>query len=236
MLYELSDFNNAKLYFDTDGADCWRDIVTVISSMPVFLQGSQQSGIIGNAIFDPKATNSFLTETLRTHGWKAVPVPPSLTEFGVDWDGGKGTTLAEWQFSNYPFLWNNVIRTEAVVKSGLSLAGFGVAKALIVITKSGLFPSSNSTLYYEQAHAQLKTVTQLGAFDVPIRLVGLSIPQDARELDVVWSAYPGRYSRAADAKTNKRLAITWRGKNRYGQKIARFSELSSQQKDPSDLL
>lgn len=221
MLFDITDFNNSTPYFDREGKSDWEELKSVILKMPVYLQASQQAGISGSAIFDPKATNAHLSNTLKKKGWIRVPVPPSLQEFGLDWDGGKGTTLAEWQFSNYPFLWNNVIRTEAVVKSKLELENFGIAKALIVVTKSGIFPSSNSTLYYEQARAQLSTVTRLGAFNLPIRLVGLTVPADAAEIDAIWSSYPGRYSRVAKS-CERRFSLKWGRIRQHGHRAVSF--------------
>lgn len=225
MNFDVTDFNGSKEYFEKGGAGCWSEIEAVVSAMPVFLQASQQAGITGNAIFDPKASNDYLNRKMQERGWRAIRVPESLEMFGKDWDGGKSSVLAEWQFSNYPFLWNNVIRTEAVFKSTLNLSGVGVPKALIVVTKSGLFPSSNSTLYYEQARAQLNAVTTFKAFEVPIRLVGLTIPANVREIEAVWSGYPGRYSRTAHAQGVQRFAVEWRGRSQYGQAFARITAL-----------
>ncbi len=226
MNFDVTDFNGSKEYFEKSGADCWGETEAVVSAMPLFLQASQQAGITGNAIFDPKASNDYLNRRMQECGWRAIRVPESLNMFGKDWDGGKASVLAEWQFSNYPFLWNNVIRTEAVFKSTLSLNGVGIPKALIIVTKSGLFPSSNSTLYYEQAKAQLDAVTTFKAFEVPIRLVGLTIPANVHEIEAMWSDYPSRYSRTAGTQDVKRFAVAWHGRNRYGQAFARITALA----------
>jgi hypothetical protein len=216
MHFVLSDFNNATNYYAGAGAQEWRDLEEIIRQLPIFFQASQQAGLGGSPIFDPKATNAFLASQASTRGWHVIPVPHDLTEFGTEWDGGKGGTLAEWQFSNYPFLWNNVIRSEAVYKSKTQLAGLQSVKALVVVTKSGIFPSSNSTLYFEQARAQLEAVTKFGAFTIPIRLVGLTLPAGTAVTDVVWSEYPGRYSRAAAQQVTRRMAVTWRQAGKYG--------------------
>ncbi|MEM7674498.1 MAG: hypothetical protein AAF449_00695, partial [Myxococcota bacterium] len=201
----------------------WNELESVITAMPTFFQASQQAGIEGRMIFDPKATNNYLTKEVAKLGWQSIPVPPNLTEFGTDWDGGKQSVLAEWQFSNYPFLWNNVIRTEAVYNARMQLPHVGEVSALVVVTKCGLFPSSNSTLYYEQARAQLETVTDLGAFSIPIRLVGLSVPLGIEDIEAVWSTYPGRYARHPDEQRVVRCRVIWGREMKYGTRSARFS-------------
>ena len=173
MDFLLEDFNGADAYYARQGATEWADIDNVVRRLPLCFQASQQAGIGGSPIFDPKATNAFLTAESAKLGWTVIPVPADLTEFGTDWDGGKGASLAEWQFSNYPFLWNNVIRSEAVYKSRTQLQGLQPVEALIVVTKSGVFPSSNSTLYFEQASAQIRAVTRFRAFSIPIRLASV---------------------------------------------------------------
>jgi hypothetical protein len=173
LLFDQADFNDAGAYFAGRGAAEWADLEVCIESLPLYLQPSGQRAKVGQPIFDPKATNAYLTNESHGRGWRKVPVPAGLTEFGTDWDAGKHETLAEWQFSNYPFLWNNVIRSEAVFKGETRLQGMMPIAALVVVTKSGMLPASNSTLYFEQARAQLNAVTTFGAFDLPIRLVVL---------------------------------------------------------------
>ena len=111
MEFLLEDFNDAGAHFAGDGAQEWADIHEILRSSPLFMQSSDQAGKVGSPIFDPKATNAYLRSEAELRGWRVVPVPEELTPFGVDWDAGKASTLAEWQFSNYPFLWNNVIRS-----------------------------------------------------------------------------------------------------------------------------
>ncbi len=123
MNHVLSDFNGADSYYSRAGAPEWRELETIITAMPIYLQASDQRYKQGSPIFDPKASNAYLNAEARKLGWRAIPVPPLLTEFGTDWDAGKSGTLVEWQFSNYPFLWNNIIRSEAVFKSNMQLTG-----------------------------------------------------------------------------------------------------------------
>lgn len=224
MDFLVEDFNGADAYYAAGGAAEWADLKDVVNRLPLYLQASQQAGIGGRPIFDPKSTNAFLTTEAKSKGWNSIAVPNDLTEFGTDWDAGKGSTLAEWQFSNYPFLWNNVIRSEAVFKGKMKLGGLKLIQALIVVTKSGLFPSSNSTLYFGQAKAQLQGVMKFGTFSIPIRLVGLTIPDAATEVEVIWSEYAGRYARDTLKQTKKTMKVQWRAADKYGTAAARFSE------------
>lgn len=222
MDFEYQDFNGADAYFARAGAAEWQDIEASVAGMPLFMQASDQSGKVGVPIFDPKATNAYLTVDAATRGFHKIPVPAGLTEFGVDWDAGKNATLAEWQFSNYPFLWNNVIRSEGVFRSRVCLQNMQPVEALIVVTKSGLFPASNSTLYYEQGAAQLHAATAFGAFDIPIRLVGLTLPPGTAATNAVWTVYPNRYGRVG-TQTQETMDVTWRRPGKYGAPRAAFA-------------
>jgi hypothetical protein len=223
---EICDFNGAAEYFAQDGASEWAQIAEIIDNLIPNFQQSRQAGIWGTPIFDPKATNVALSHAALAMGWRAVPVPAELQAFGDDWDGGKNRTLAEWQFSNYPFLWNNVIRTEAVFQQGISLVGVEKVEALLIVTKSGVFPSSNSSLYYEQAKAQLDVVTTLDVFDVPIRLVGLAIPPEEDRFDAAWTTYADRTSRTVVETLSCEIAVTWTGKaSKYGAPTAVFQRI-----------
>lgn len=216
MEFVVSDFNDADAYFKKAGAAEWSDLSSILEAMPLHLQSSDQAGRVGRPIFDPKATNAYLTDHAKRKGWDGIPVPSQLVAFGTGWDGGKGATLAEWQFSNYPFLWNNVIRTEAVFRSQLVLGSLKPIKGLVVVTKGGMFPSSNSTLYYEQAKAQLTNVMEFGTFSVPIRLVGLTIPEKAEKIEVVWSTYDGRYGREPNETAQLVMRVRRRKASKYG--------------------
>ena len=223
MLYEIADFNGAAKYFESTGAQRWGEIDDILTDLIPQFQPSDQASKIGEPIFDPKGTNAKLTTAAAALGWNKIPVPDSLRPFGLDWDGGKGTVIAEWQFSNYPFLWNNVIRSEAVFQSKARLPQLsGPVEALIVVTKSGRLPSSNSTLYYEQARAQLNTVTTLGVFELPIRIVGLTIEDGATEVDIAWNTYQERYGRVA-VSTRRTMGVTWGAARQYGHRPLKLS-------------
>jgi hypothetical protein len=217
VLFEIADFNGADTYLAGAGAAEWADLEAAATDLPLCLQASGQRGIVGRPIFDPKETNRVLTEQMAARGWKKILVPEGLRSFGMDWDGGKNATLGEWQFSNYPFLWNNVIRSEAVFKQQIALQGLNPIAALVIITKSGSLPASNSTLYFEQANAQLQAAAAFNAIEIPIRLVGLRLPAAATEADVVWTVYQGRTARAGVSE-DRVVPVTWRGN------LARFED------------
>jgi hypothetical protein len=208
--YEVEDFAGAREYFDSDGADEWHDLENVLNGCTIQLQPSDQAGLNRKPIFDPKATNRELTDRAADYGWSAIPVPVELQMFGNDWDSGKNRTLAEWQFSNYPFLWNNVIRTQGVYRSNIALKGMQGVDALVVVTKSGRFPSSNSTLYFEQAKAQLEAVMGFQTFTLPIRLVGLTLEPGVSSVEASWNAYAGtRYDRVPATRELRKFDVTW---------------------------
>ncbi|MEW2474469.1 hypothetical protein AB0875_11810 [Micromonospora gifhornensis] len=225
MYFEYRDFNHAEEYFGGEAEHDWIEIGSVLDGLVPQLQPSDQKGKQGSPIFDPKSTNACLTLMAADRGWRNIVVPKSLQVFGVDFDAGKNATLVEWQFSNYPFLWNNVIRSEAIFKSDLKLAGMKKIRALIMVTKGGCFPASNSTLYYEQARSQLDVVTDLGVFDIPIRLVGLMIEPSATELEASWNVYGARYVRDIGAAEVKRFAVAWKRSAKYDHMRAELSPL-----------
>ncbi|WP_157075547.1 restriction endonuclease [Janibacter anophelis] len=219
MQIEIRDFNGSAEYFGTTGHQRWAEIADVLDNLTPQLQASDQAGKIGRPIFDPKGTNARLTVAADAAGWRKAPVPGDLRPFGKDWDAGKGAVLAEWQFSNYPFLWNNIIRSEAIFQSKAVVAPLTApAEALIIVTKSGSFPASNSTLYFEQANAQIDTVTTLGVFEIPIRLVGLMVPKTS-PMEAAWNVYAGRYAREAQT-TIRQFDITWMKSTQYGNQAA----------------
>lgn len=219
MDFLVEDFNNADDYFASEGKSGWEELSQIFTSLQLQLQASDQAGKQDTLIFDPKGTNAKLTSMAAGKGWQKIPVPLDLQPFGKDWDSGKGSTLAEWQFSNYPFLWNNIIRSEAIYQAQDQLPQLTApAKALVIVTKSGSIPSSNSTLYFEQALAQISTVTKLGVFRIPIRLVGLAIPSNASHLECALNSYAARYGRDAETSTDCKIEINWGRPGQYGNR------------------
>jgi hypothetical protein len=224
MHIQIADYNNAQSLFYSIKPDHWRELETVLLDSPLFLQASDQAGKVGEPIFDPKATNAHLKKASFAYNWHPIPVPEELNEFGMDWDAGKDGVLAEWQFSNYPFLWNNIIRSESVFTGAISLPSVGGVQALVIVTKSGALPSSNSTLYYEQARAQLETVTRFGTFSIPIRLVGLMLPGNVKRMNAVWTIYNNpRYDREPQQQDLVEVTITWGARGNYGSGRARLT-------------
>lgn len=225
MFAEICDFNGATKYFAKAGASEWGEVAKIVDGLVPRLQPSRQAKIEGTPIFDPKATNLDLSEAATKLGWRTIPMPARLRAFGVSWDSGKNGTLVEWQFSNYPFLANNVIRTEVAFRQKIQLQGIKKVRALIVITKCGVFPSSNSSLYYEQARAQLKIAIKLGLFDLPLRLVGLSIPPGVERFEALWRTYKARTSRTGSKALPRQIDVSWTGKsNSYGAPKADFGK------------
>lgn len=225
MKFYVEDFAGAAEFFDGDGFQEWRELESVLEASSVHLQPSDQAGLHRKPIFDPKATNRELTERAGKLGWRAIPVPEELQMFGKDWDAGKRTTLVEWQFSNYPFLWNNIIRTQGVYRSHLNLEGMQGVESLLIVTKSGQFPASNSTLYFEQARSQIKTVMDYLEFTIPIRLIGIALEQNSSQLEAVWNTYAGaRYDRVPSTSQKREFDIVWSTrKSKYGNPSATFS-------------
>ena len=221
MDYKYSDFNGANEVFSTSALSEWESLHETLDVTPFCLQPSDQAGKVGEPIFDPKATNAYLTAHAADRGWRKIEVPDDLEMFGSDWDGGRATVLAEWQFSNYPFLWNNVIRSEAVFKSRIVLDGLRPVDGLIIVTKTGALPASNSTLYYEQACAQVAAVTEYKTFEIPIRIVGL-FPPDEDVVSALWTEYPGRYSRVG-VETSRRFKAKKGRASQYGVPSLRFT-------------
>ncbi|MFI5684031.1 hypothetical protein [Streptomyces sp. NPDC051636] len=226
MHFEVRDFFGAEEFFEYEGRQEWGEIEDVISRIDLQLQPSGQEGLNGQAIFDPKATNKILTENAAKYGWSKIAVPEPLRAFGNDWDAGKNSVLAEWQFSNYPFLWNNINRSQVVAGNGWTLAGMNSRpKALIIVTKSGCLPASQSTLYFEQATAQMEAVFSALELDLAIRLVGLKIPANSTRITASWNVYSGRTSRSVISVESRVFRVAWRQRTRVGGNLAAITPL-----------
>ena len=200
MLLQTTDFNRAGELLRSQHSHQWSELEQVLSMMPLHLKASDQAGIQGNAIFDPVGTNSYVKEGLAQLGWRTrLPIPYEYRFLGTDVDFGKTGVIVEAQFSNYPFLLNNVVRSELFSKARVHLSGHTVDLA-VIITKAHMFPASNSTLYYEQAQRQLKALASHQVFDVPIRLVGL-FSERGEDLRAVFTEYVNpRYSRTVSSR------------------------------------
>jgi hypothetical protein len=197
MLTECRDFNTAGAVIAARYASQWNELQAILEGMPLHLKASDQKGRQGAPIFDPVGTNAYIRAELARLGWQTnIPIPDDFKVFGTDVDYGREGLIAEAQFSNYPFLLNNLIRSELFLKSGSPVFGRPI-EVVIIITK-GRMPSSNSTLYYEQAVGQLEALERTQVFKAPIRLVGL-IAEIGERIPVRWTRYTAaRYSRTVD--------------------------------------
>jgi hypothetical protein len=204
MIIEFHDFNSADKVITGNYATEWGEIKEVLERMPLHLKESDQAGIQGRPIFDPVGTNGYIKDGLKAKHWKSnIPVPGEYDFMGTDIDFGKNGFIGEAQFSNYPFLLNNILRAELFFKGGVILSDRKTA-CLFIITKAHMFPASNSTLYYEQAKYQLDALSKNKVFDAPIRLVGLK-ENMGRRIRVIWTTYAKpRYSRTV----SKRAKLT----------------------------
>ncbi|MCK4626154.1 MAG: restriction endonuclease [Phycisphaerae bacterium] len=201
MLIEYEDFNGADSFLKQKYSSEWVDIQEVLTAMSLHLKASDQAGIQGNPIFDPVGTNAFIKEALGMRGWSSnLAIPTEFSFLGTDVDYAKRGLLMEAQFSNYPFLLNNVVRSELFSKSGVSFDGDPI-EVVVIVTKARMFPASNSTLYYEQAVNQLKELAKHDVFDVPMRVVGLK-EIIGQGVNACWTEYhASRYSRTVVSQT-----------------------------------
>lgn len=209
MQIRISDYNNADAVIAQSYGQEWAELAGVLSAMPLHLKASDQAGKQGQAIFDPVGTNEHIAQALTapSHGWQAgIPIPGQFSFLGTDIDFGKNGVVVEVQFSNYPFLLNNTIRSELFFRAG-TVFHQSPTRLIIIVTKAGMFPSSNSTLYYEQAVNQLAALAAHNVFTVPIRLVGLFEPQGA--ISATWTDYSAaRYSRTVGTRSQRQFTIT----------------------------
>lgn len=170
----IADFNGADTLCQGRHHKRWLEVEGVLAGMPLHLKASDQAGKKGSPIFDPVGTNACVKTGLRRLGWAAkIPIPSDWAFLGTDVDFSRDGVLAEAQFSNYPFLLNNILRAELFVQSAIALPE-KPTELLVVVTKAHMFPASNSTLYFEQARNQLAALAKHKVFDAPVRLVGLA--------------------------------------------------------------
>ena len=194
MQLKTHDFNGSEKILKEDLSTLWAELEAVLKALPIHLMASDQKGKVGTPIFDPKATNAAIKAALAVRGWPTnCPIPEEFQFLGTDVDYFHRGLLGEAQFSNYPFLLNNVVRSELLAKSKVQL-GDGHVRVVVIVVKAHMFPASNSTLYYEQAVNQLTELAKHGVLDVPIRVVGLFADLGV-SVPILWSSYSGRYAR-----------------------------------------
>lgn len=175
--------------------------------MPLHIKPSDQMGLQGTLIFDPVGTNEYIKNALVKLQWQTnIVIPAEYRFLGKAIDFAKAGIILEIQFSNYPFLLNNTLRSELLFKAGTSFAQSST-KIVIIITKAQMFPASNSTLYYEQVVQQLTALIQNNVFEVPMRLVGLFEPQNTITSAISTVYKEKRYSRIAESRISCRCQI-----------------------------
>lgn len=195
MKYYITDYNQVDSLLSDKYINEWNEVESVLTKMPLYVKDSDQKGKQGSKIFNPVGTNKAIEEGLKSYTWSfKMPIPNEYDFLGTDIDFVKKGILIEAQFSNYPFLLNNIQRSELFYKSKMI---FDQVKTdlLIVITKCHLLPASNSTLYYEQAVKQLNALSAAKVFTIPVRLIGLTEETDT-PIKVINITYDNaRYSR-----------------------------------------
>jgi hypothetical protein len=207
MQISFADFNGSANLVNGVYRQQWTELQQVLMDTPLHLKASDQANIQGRAIFDPVGTNQHIADGLVSQGWQPnIPIPEDFRFLGKDVDFGKNGVVVEVQFSNYPFLLNNTQRSDLFYRAQTVFHGSPTG-LVIIVTKAGMFPSSNSTLYYEQAFSQLTAMSQHQAFSVPIRLVGLF--EEVGDVQATWTGYSAaRYSRTVDSRELRPFVIT----------------------------
>lgn len=208
MILQITDYNNAGRILSSRFSNEWTELQQVLASLKLHLKKSDQAGIEGSPIFDPVGTNEAIKSSLQAKRWvNNCQVPSQFDFLGKDIDFAKSGVLVEVQFSNYPFLLNNLLRSELFFRSQTAFSREPVA-VTVIIAKAKMFPASNSTLYYEQAVNQLNSLSQHGVFSVPIRMIGLFEIENG-VADVMWTQYSAsRYSRTVAQRVPKQCRIS----------------------------
>lgn len=208
MKVDIYDYNNAGQVINGSYWAEWQQLLNSLTAMPVHLKASDESGIQGSAIFDPIGTNQAIMNALVPQGWQAkVPILAPFKVMGKDVDFAKNGVLVEVQFSNYPFLINNVLRSEMFHKSQ-TVFHQRPTGVLIVVTKAKVFPASQSTLYYEQAKSHLDKLAASNSFSVPVRLVSLGVDAPS-QIQAIWTQYAAdRHSRTVANQTMRTFTVS----------------------------
>lgn len=194
MIIKFTDYNKANNLINNELQEEWKEILDELSSMPLYLKSSDQAGHVGNLIFNPVGSNEYIKNKLSKRKWSSKPLPKEYNFLGTDIDFEKNGIILEVQFSNYPFLSNNLLRSELFYRDRITFHNESV-KLLIIIAKAHMFPASNSTLYYEQAIKLLGALTDHDMLKMPVRVVGLFVDKQERT-PAKWIEYSAnRYSR-----------------------------------------
>jgi hypothetical protein len=135
MKYVITDYNKSSALFSQKYESEWKEIERVIRTIPLFVKDSDQRGKQGTKIFNPVGTNRAIEEGLVKSHWKfKMPIPEVFSFLGTDIDFVKKGILVEAQFSNYPFLLNNIQRSELFLKSS-TVFDKVPTEVLVIITK-----------------------------------------------------------------------------------------------------
>jgi hypothetical protein len=201
MLIDVTDYNRAGAIFAGSHFNEWNEVDASLAAAPLHLKYSGEKGKASKPVWDPVGNNWAIHAelTASTRGWRPkIPIPLAYRFFGKDVDFMQSGVIVEVQFSNYPFLLNNLVRADFFFKQGIELDGAAV-EAIIIITKVKMFDASQSSLYYERAVEQLDALAAANSFSVPVRLVGLHEPHGPG-IPVVFMTYPGARTRGFSAK------------------------------------
>lgn len=192
MLIQVTDFNGATEATQSAYGKQWQELEDVLGNMPLHVKASGQAGRIGRLVFDPIGSNRAIKEALSGRGWRSdIPIPLEYGFLGRSLDVGKEGVIGEIQFSNYPFLVNNLMRADMLYKVAVPLTGVPTGLAIIV-TKARMFHAAQSSLDFDLARRQLDALSAY--VEVPTRLVGLFEERGSR-LPAVVTEYTGRTSR-----------------------------------------
>lgn len=186
----------------------WRQMCTVLRNLDTYVKASRQAEKVGSLIFDPVATNEAIKSALRELGWGTnIPIPEPHSALGTDVDYGVNGVLAEGQFSNYPFLINNLFRTGFFREKQVAFRHIGHVHACVIVTKVRDLPASNSTLYYEQALKQMRLMLDAKALAIPTRLVGLAVDIDEPFEATLTTYGAGQRSRTVHSQATVRCRL-----------------------------
>lgn len=202
----VADFNGSDALAAGKYAREWSELEACLRTLALPLKPSDQRGKQGKWIFSPVATNAFIAAALKPLDWKVKhPIPEAYQFLGLDVDFCKPGVLAEVQFSNYPFLLNNLLRSEVFFRDRDGFLGSPL-ELLVIVTKAHRLPASNSTLYFEQAVRQITDLIRLRIFQVPLRIVGLTENLDEPVAAQLVKFRDPRYSRSITG-TDRRQVI-----------------------------
>lgn len=193
MFTKIIDYNEAKHLIKNEFENEWLELNSILLKMPLYLKESQQKGKEKQLVFDPIGTNRYISKELTEKKWcKDIDIPKKFRALGKEIDFGKNHIILESQFSNYPFLSNNIFRSEIMFRKEPELEKIGKIKLFIILTKDHAIPSANSSLYCQQARNQVKFSEEI--FSLPIRLISLHCKINTK-INAIMTDYKKRYSR-----------------------------------------